>query len=200
MSQQLHPGPRRPLQQGLSHLHPAQLSPERMPPQSQRPLLGPALPASPRKPLQSQQRTRKRISHCSPPSLLLVTDHYPPPGSLPYPPCRPLPGQIRPGRQEAPRARAQCVRWGRGGRGWLCVCGGTIRRLVYPSVSVCLQTSRPASPAPSGIMVKPIWRRGWARRGRGQGSSMGCLWSSIILSSSPDHPAPRPPPFNTVWI
>lgn len=184
MSQQRHPGPRHPLQQGLSHLHPAQLSPERMPPQSQRLLLGPARPANPRKTLQNQQRTRKRISHCSSPYLLLVTDRQPPSGPLPYPPCRPFPGQIRPGRQEAPRARAQCVRWGRAGWGWLCVCGGN-RPSSCLSVPVCLQTSRPASPAPSGIMVKPIWRRGWARRGRGQGSSVGCLWSSIILSLIP---------------
>lgn len=143
MSQQRHLGPRRLLQQGLSHLHPAQLSPERMPQQSQRPLLGPALPVSPRKPLQSQQRTRKRISHCSP-HLLLVTDHHPPPRPLPYPPCRPLPGQIRPGRQEAPRARAQCVRWGRAGRGWLCVCGGTIHRLVCLFLCVCRHLALPA--------------------------------------------------------
>lgn len=128
MSQQLHPGPRRPLQQGLSHLHPAQLSPERMPPQSQRPLLGPALPASPRKPLQSQQRTRKRISHCSPPSLLLVTDHTHLPGpSLTLPVALFLDRSGRGGRRPQ-------------GQGPVCEMGPG-----RPGLAVCMWRHRPSS-------------------------------------------------------
>nr|KAF6406457.1 CLPTM1 regulator of GABA type A receptor forward trafficking [Molossus molossus] len=96
--------------------------------QPQNPPRGPALPPSPRKSLQSQQRTRKGINcFWSSSSAPAPGDHCPcQPGPLASPPYCPFPGQIRPGQQEMPLwpgPNAWCWAWGRPGH---MVCGGAI--------------------------------------------------------------------------
>lgn len=154
--QQLPPWQRPRQQQGPSHPHPLLPLPRPLPLLGRRPLRpylpspprGPALPPSPRKSLQSQQRTRKGINcSWSSPSALAPGDHLP---------CRPglltsLPVALSLDRSGwgggrhplGPGPSVWCGGWGRSGH---VVCGGAI----CLSVCSCALAILPCQPSTIG--------------------------------------------------